>query len=115
MKISWSGAIGTALAICVFLGPFAYKDQRSKGGSPFCAILYVGLVFVLVLLWIAGGSNALYGVGLVIDEPPQILGSGGYYPGQSHWEHARLPHLLLGLAMMAAAWIIGKLTELLHK
>lgn len=115
MTINWSGVIGTALGICVFIGFFAYKDQRSKGSSPFHAILYVGLVFVLLLLWIAGGSNALYGVGLIIDEPPQLLGSGGYDPGQSHWEHARLPHLLVGLAMMAAAWIIGKLTDRIHK
>jgi hypothetical protein len=114
MTINWSGAIGTALGISVFLGPFAYKDRRSKGGSHFRSIPEVGFVSVLLLLWIAGGSNALYGVGLVIDEPPQILGSGGYDPGQSHWEYVRVPHLLLGLAMMAAAWIIGKLSEL-HK
>jgi len=115
MKINWAGIIGTALGICVFLGPFAYKNQRSKVDSPFRAILYVGLVFVLLVLWIAGGSSALYGVGLVIDEPPQLLGSGGYDPGQSHWEYARLSYLLLGLVMMATAWIIGKLTEILHK
>ena len=112
MTVNWTGAIGTALGICLFLGPFAYKDRRSKGGSHVRAILDVGLVFVLLLLWITGGSNALYGLGLVIDEPPQILGSGGYDPGQSYWEHVSVPHLLLGLAIMAAAWIIGKLSEL---
>jgi len=112
MTINWSGAIGAALGICIFLGPFAYKDQRAKGGSHFRAILEVGLVFVLLLLWIAGGSNALYGIGLVVDEPPQILGSGGYDPGQSHLEHVRVPYLVLGLVLMAASWTIGKLSEL---
>jgi hypothetical protein len=112
MTVSWSGAIGSALGICIFLGPFAYKDRRAKGGSHFRAILDVGLVFVLLVLWIAGGSNALYGMGIIIDEPPQILGSGGYDPGRSHLEHVRVPHVVLGVILMAAAWGIGRLAEL---
>ena len=114
MTINWTGAIGTALGICVFLAPFAYKDRRSKGGSHLWAILEVALVFLLLVLWIAGASNALYGIGLVVDEPPQILGSGGYDPGRSHMEHLRLPYLAVGLALMAAGWITGKVMEL-HK
>ena len=112
MTINWTGAIGTALGICAFLGPFAYKDRRSKGGSHFRAILDVALLFLLLVLWIAGGSNALYGIGLVVDEPPQILGGGGYDPGRSHVEHLRLPYLAVGLVLMAAAWTIGKVSEL---
>ena len=87
MTINWTGAICTALGICVFLGPFAYKDRRSKSGSHIRAILDVTLVFILLVLWVVGGSNALYGIGFVVDEPPQILGSGGYDPGSSHMEH----------------------------
>jgi|SRR5213080_2023151 len=112
MTINWGGAVASALGICIFLGPFAYKDRRSKGGSHFRAILDVGLVFVLLVLWIVGGSNALYGLGIIIDEPPQILGSGGLDPGQRHFEHVRVPYLMLGLVLMAAGLVIGKLSEL---
>jgi len=112
MRINWGGAVASALAICIFFGPFAYKHRRSKGGSHFRAILDVGLVFVLLVLWIVGGSNALYGLGIVIDEPPQILGSGGLDPGQRHFEHVRVPNLMLGLTFMTAGWAIGRLSEL---
>lgn len=112
MTITWSGAIGSALGICIFIGPFAYKERRSRGGSHFRAILDVGLLFLLLLLLIVGGCNALYGIGIVIDEPPQILGSGGYDSGRSHVEHVRVPYLVLGLILIVAAWVIGKLSEL---
>ena len=111
MVVNWPGAAGTALGICAFLGPFAYKDRRNKGGSHFRAALTVCLLFVLLLLCILGGSNALYGVGVVIDEPPEILGSGGLDAGQSHFEHIRIPHLMIGLALMPAAWLLGRFAE----
>lgn len=112
MVVNWLGAAGTALCICAFLGPFAYKGQRDKGGSHFRATLDVGLVFVLLLLWIVGGTNVLYGVGLVIDEPPEILGSGGLDAGQSHFEHVRIAHLVFGLALIGGAWLLGRFSEL---
>ena len=112
MTLNWEGAIGTTLGILIFLGPFAYKDRRSRGSSHFLAIMEVGMLFVILLLLIVGGSNALYGLGVVIDEPPQILGSGGYYPGQRHFEDVSIPHLVLGLVLMAAAWILGTLAKL---
>jgi hypothetical protein len=112
MTINWTGAAGTALSICVLLGPFVYKDRRTNGASRVRAILDVGLIFLLLVLWIVGGSNALYGLGMVVDEPPQILGSGGYDPGRSHTEHWRPQYLAVGLVLMAVAWTIGKLNEL---
>ena len=69
------------------------------------------MLFLIVVLWIAGVSTALYGIGLVVDERPQILGSGGCDPGRRHVEHLRLPHLAVGLMLMAAAWTIGKTVE----
>jgi hypothetical protein len=53
----------------------------------------------------------MYGMGIIIDEPAQILGSGGYEPAQTHTEHVRIFYLLLGLGLMAAGWIIGKYFE----
>jgi hypothetical protein len=111
MIVNWLTAAGTAAGICIFLGPFAYKERRNKGGSRFRAGLDVGLLFVLLLLWIVGGSNALYGLGYVIVEPPDILGSGGLDVGQSHFGHIRLSNLFLGLALMVAGWLLGRLSE----
>ena len=112
MTINWSGASAGALGICIFLGPFVYKVRRSKGDTHFRAILEVGLVFVLLVLWIVGGSNALYGIGIVVDEPPQILASDAYDLGHSHFEHVRVSYLVLGLVLIAAACVIGKFMEL---
>ncbi|MCX6866545.1 MAG: hypothetical protein NTV46_10070 [Verrucomicrobia bacterium] len=103
MTINWTGAVGTAMGTWVIAGPFVYKRCRSSGESKFRAIVEVALVFVLLVLWIVGGSNALYGIGQVVVDPPQILGSGGIDPGHSHMEHLRVPYLAVGLAMMAAA------------
>ncbi len=111
MVVNWPGAAGTAAGICVFFGPFAYKDRRNKGGSQFRGVLDIGLLFVLLLLWIVGASNVLYGLGYVIDEPPEILGSGGLDPGQSHSEHIRLSNVFLGLLLMVAGWVLGRLSE----
>jgi len=69
------------------------------------------VLFGILLLWITGGSSAMYGMGIIIDEPAQILGSGGYEPAQTHTEHVRIFYLLLGLGLMAAGWIIGKYFE----
>jgi hypothetical protein len=112
MDISWGGFAGSALAICVFLGPFVYKGRRSKGGSHFRATLDVMLVFMILFLLIAGGSIALYGLGIVIDKPAQQLGSGGYEPAETHSEIVRVKYLLLGVGLIAAGWVIGKISEL---
>jgi hypothetical protein len=85
-------------------------DERS-GGSHVRAALDVGLLFAVLLLWILGASNALYGLGYVVDEPPEILGSGGLDAGQSHFEHIKVSHFFLGLALMAAGWVVGRLVE----
>ena len=111
MTISWTGAIGTALGTCVIVGPFVYSRCRSNGDPQFRSILEVALVFVLLVLWIVGGSNALYGLGYVVDQPPQILGSGALDQGRSHMEHLRVPNLGVGLVLMAAAWTIGALFQ----
>lgn len=111
MVVNWPGAAGTAFGICAFLGPFAYKDRRNKGGSHFRAALNVGLLFVVLLLWTLGASNALYGLGYVIDEPPEILGSGGLGAGQSRFEHIRLSHFFVGLTLMVAGWLLGRIGE----
>ena len=111
MVVDWPGAAGTAAGICIFFGPFAYKERRDSGGSHVRAALDVGLVFIVLLLWIVGASNALYGLGYVIDEPPEILGSGGLDAGQSHLEHMRPSHFFLGLVLMAAGWVVGRLAE----
>ncbi len=108
MVVNWTGAAGTAAGICVFFGPFAYKDRREKGGSHVRAALDVGFVFVLLVLWIVGASNALYGLGYVIDRPPEILGSGGLDDGESHLEHMRFSYFIFGLALMTAGWLLGR-------
>ena len=112
MDINWGGFAGSALAVSIFLGPFAYKDRRRKGGSHFRATLDVALVFGILFLWIAGGSIALYGLGIVIDKPAQPLGSGGVEPAEVHTEIVRGMYLLLGIGLMAAGWVIGKVSEL---
>ena len=114
MDINWGGFAGTALGVCIFLGPFAYKERRVKGGSHARATLDVVLVFGLLFLWIAGGSIALYGFGIVIDEPAQPLGSGGLKPAEAHTEVVRSMYLLLGVGLMAAGWVIGKISELVE-
>ena len=111
MTVDWRGAAGTATGICIFFGPFAYKDARSSGGSRVRAVLAVGVLFIVLLLWILGASNALYGLGYVIDEPPEILGSGGLDLGTSHFEHVRPWHLLLGLMFMFIGSVFGKIAE----
>ena len=112
MDINWAAFVGTAIAICIFLCPFAYKDRREKGGSHIRATLDVLLVFGIIFLLIAGGSIALYGIGIVIDEPAQQLGSGGYESAKTHTEIVRFKYLLLGLGLIAAGLIIGKISEI---
>jgi hypothetical protein len=58
----------------VFLRTFHIQGQAKQGGSHVRAALDVGLLFIVLLLWIVDASNALYGLGYVIDEPPEILG-----------------------------------------
>ena len=112
MDINWGVFAGSALGVCIFLGPFAYKDRRRKGGSHIQATLAVALVFGVLFLWIAGGGITLYGLGIVIDKPAQMLGSGGFEPAETHSEMVRGMYLLLGIGLMAAGWVIGKVSEL---
>jgi hypothetical protein len=112
MDINWGGFAASALVICVFLGPFAFKERRRKGGSHIRATLDVVLVFGILFLLIAGGSIALCGLGIVIDKPAQQLGSGGYEPAETHTETVRVRYLLLGVGLIAAGWVIGKISEL---
>jgi hypothetical protein len=111
MNISWGALIGTSIGICIFLGPFAFKDRRSKGGSNIRASIDVICLLGIVFLWVAGGRSLLYGLGIVVDEPPEIDASGGYQSAQTHSEHVRVSYLALGVGFIAAAWFIGKLYE----
>jgi hypothetical protein len=110
--INWAAFLGSAVAICIFIGPFAYRDRRAEGGTHCQAVLAVVLVFALVFLWIAGASSIIYGIGVVIDNPAQPLGSGGYLSAETHLEPSRAAYILLGLGLMAAAFLIGKVCEL---
>ena len=112
MDINWGAFVGTAIAICICIGPFAYKDRCTKGGTHFRAALDVLLVFVIVFLWVAGGSITLYGLGIIIDSPAQPLGSGGFLPAETHMETAKVAYVLLGLGLMAAGFVIGKMSEM---
>jgi len=112
MDINWGLFAGSALAICIFLGPFMYKERRRKGGSHIRATLDVAMVFVIIFLLIAGGSSVLYGLGIVFDKPAQIFGSGGYEPAETHTEIVRVRYLLLGMGLIGVGWVIGKVSDL---
>ena len=112
VDINWGAFVGITIAICICIGPFAYKDRRTKGGTHFRAALDVLLVFAIVLLWVAGGSITVYGLGIVFDRPAQTLGSGGFSPAETHMETVRGAYVLLGLGLMAAGYAIGKVCEL---
>lgn len=111
MDINWGAFAVIALAISICLCPFAYKKRREKGGSHIRATLDILLVFGILFLLIAGGSITLYGIGIIIDRPAQQLGSGGYEPAETHTEIVRVRYLLLGLGLIAAGLIIGKISE----
>jgi len=74
-------------------------------------MFHVALVYVLFFLWIAGAADALYGLGMVIDRPAEYCGSGCVESGEGHWEHSRAENLAVGLGMMSAGWVIGKVVE----
>lgn len=112
MDINWGGFAGSALAVCIFLAPFAYKDRRRKGGSHIRATLDVVLLFGILFLWIAGGNFVLYGLGIVIYKPAQPLGIGGFEPAEARREVVRGMYLLVGIGLIAAGWVIGKVSEL---
>jgi hypothetical protein len=109
MEINWVGFAGSALAICIFLCPFAYKERRRQGGSHIRATLDALLMFGIVFLLISGGSITLYGTGIVIDTPAQPLGSGGYEPAETHMERIKIGYLLFGVGLIVAGCLIGKI------
>ncbi len=111
MHLNWTSIAIGVLGIYLFCAPFAYKESRERGDGYASAALYTILGYVLFFLWIAGAADALYGIGMVIDRPGQICGSGGVELGEGHWEHPKPVNLAVGVGLMAAGWVIGKAAE----
>jgi len=111
MRLNWANIAIGILGIYIFYAPFAYKYSRQKGSGHVQAFFYTILMYVLFFLWIAGAAETLYGIGMVIDAPTEICGSGCVEEGKGHWEHPQPDNLMVGLGLMAGGWIIGKMAE----
>lgn len=115
MQVDWSGwARDVALIVlgmCGISSPFAYKFARDEGNSRPVAIFRAIMLFVLLFLWIGGGGIALYGMGMAIERPAESCGIGCVEPGEGHWQPPRIVFLAGGVALMAAAWFLGRLME----
>ena len=111
MDLNVGGIAATTFGVYIFLAPFAYKEARDHGRGRFPSAVFTILCYGLLFLWIAGASSALYGVGLVFGTAGHFEGSGGYSPGEAHWEPPHGAFLLAGLGMMTAGWVTGKALE----
>jgi hypothetical protein len=115
MQIDWGGIVRyvalSVLGLYIILGPFAYKQARDQGNSRIAAITRAILVYILICLWIAGGGSVVYGIGMAVDRPDESCGIGCIDPGEGHWQNPRLLFMLSGVALIAAAWFLGKFME----
>lgn len=115
VEVDWGHLALYALGFYVLLAPFAYKFARDKGNRRIMAVMFAGLLYVLIFLWVAGGSLTLYGVGMVFDRPAKSCGIGCIEPSAGHWEAPNFSILILGLAIILAAWWLGRAMEKLQE
>lgn len=114
MQMDWSHLALYVLGLYILYAPFAYKFARNEGNSRTAATVRAIALYVLFYLWIVGGASVVSGLGLVFSRPDESCGIGCIEQGEGHWQAPRIQFLLLGVAVMLAAWFLGKLMEWLQ-
>jgi hypothetical protein len=110
-EIDWTHLGLYSLVFYVPIAPFAYKFARDKAVGRAAALAISASAYVLVFLWIAGGSLAVFGMGMAFDRPGGSCGIGCIDPAEGHWQMPNFKFLLIGLLLIAAAWWLGKAME----